>query len=145
MLKHVLIAVAALLLVAPVMAQDEVGTLTFTANGEDFIRQGFVSKDGWDISFSNVTVNVSQVRAYQTSPSYNPDEGELVRSDEMVGLPGSFVIDLAEGDEDAAPLTVATLEDVPAGFYNALAWTVAPPMDGDMAGTALQIAGTATR
>ncbi|MBL7209270.1 MAG: DUF4382 domain-containing protein, partial [Dehalococcoidia bacterium] len=26
-----------------------VGTLQFDANGEDFVRQGFVSKDGWSI------------------------------------------------------------------------------------------------
>ena len=31
------------------------GTLEFFANGEDFIRQPFVSKDGWEIAFTGFT------------------------------------------------------------------------------------------
>ncbi|WP_353736712.1 hypothetical protein [Moorena sp. SIO2C4] len=30
------------------------GKLQFRANGEDFVRQGFVSKDRWQISFDRV-------------------------------------------------------------------------------------------
>lgn len=137
--------IAMALLTTAALAQDEAGALTFTANGEDFVRQGFVSKDGWDIAFDNVIVNLSQIRAFQTSPSYNPDEGELVRSDVMVGLPGTYVVDLAEGDADASPLTVGMVEEAPYGYYNAVSWVVAPAEADEMNGVSLQIVGTATR
>ncbi|MEO0563659.1 MAG: DUF4382 domain-containing protein [Chloroflexota bacterium] len=144
-MRKYLMFVMVCLLAMPVIAQDEVGPVTFTANGEDFVRQGFVSKDGWDISFDNVMVNLEEIRAYQTTPSYNPDDGELVRSDVMIGLPGTYVIDLAAGDADAAPLTVGTVDAAPFGYYNAVGWEMTPATDGDMAGYALQIVGTATR
>ncbi|MEO1288023.1 MAG: DUF4382 domain-containing protein, partial [Chloroflexota bacterium] len=63
------------------MAQDDVatGTLEFHANGEDFVREGFVSKDGWIINFDHVWVSLSNVRAHQTNPPYDPFAGELTR------------------------------------------------------------------
>ena len=30
------------------------GSLVLVANGEDFVRQGFVSKDGWSINFEHL-------------------------------------------------------------------------------------------
>ena len=47
-------ALAALALVAVACGgggEDKVGTVIFTANGEDFVRDGFVSEDGWRIDF----------------------------------------------------------------------------------------------
>lgn len=43
----------------------ETGTVVFEANGEDFVREGFVSEDGWRIDFSEVYVNVSSPAVYQ--------------------------------------------------------------------------------
>ncbi len=145
MWKYIFSILIASLFVVPVLAQDDTGSLTFTANGEDFVRQGFVSKDGWEISFDNVIVHLAQIRAHQTAPSYNPDDGELVRSQVMVGLPGTFSVDLAEGDADAAPIPVGMVEAAPFGYYNAVSWIMAPAEDGDMNGTSLRIVGSATR
>ena len=38
-----------------------VGTLELRANGEDFIRQGFTSKDGWQIEFDHVYTNIQDL------------------------------------------------------------------------------------
>ena len=43
----------------------ETGTLQFFANGEDFIRQPFTSKDGWEIAFTNFYVNIYGPTAIQ--------------------------------------------------------------------------------
>jgi len=129
-----------------IQAQDAAtGSLEFRANGEDFVRQGFVSKDGWTISFDHIYVAVSQIRAHQTNPPYDPFEGELTTSNTMVGLPGQLIIDLAEGDADADPILVGTVEDAPEGFYNAVAWMITPAEDGDIEGSSLVIDGVAEK
>lgn len=123
---------------------EETGTLQFTANGEDFIRQGFESKDGWRIDFDHVYVNLTNITAYQADPPYNPDEGGPVEATTTVGLDGTYVVDLAEGDADAAPIMVGEVE-VPAGQYNALSWEMVPAEEGDMAGYSLLMQGTAEK
>jgi hypothetical protein len=35
-------------------ALSETGTLVIRANGEDFVQQGFVSKNGWQINFDHL-------------------------------------------------------------------------------------------
>ncbi len=98
--------------------------LTLVANGEDFIRQGFVSKDGWQINFNHAYITVADVTAYQTSPPFNAENEEELAVNESVNLVSTpTTIDLAEGDENASPITV---NQVPAkeGFYNAIAWKV---------------------
>ena len=42
-------------------SKPEQGTLAFQANGEDFVRQGFVAKDGWTIDFDHVYVTLAEV------------------------------------------------------------------------------------
>jgi len=44
---------------------EATGTLEFFANGEDFIRQPFVSKDGWEIAFTGFYVNIHGPTAVQ--------------------------------------------------------------------------------
>ncbi len=127
-----------------VMAQDDAsGTLEFRANGEDFVRQGFVSKDGWNISFDHIWVSLSNVRAHQTTPPYDPFGGELTRSGQMVGLPGQIIVDLAAGDADADTILVGDVEDAPEGFYNAIGWMMTPADEGDIEGYSLVIDGVA--
>ena len=125
--------------------QSETGVLDFRANGEDFIREGFVSKDGWDIQFEHVFVTLSNIRAYQTNPPFDPYSGELTRSEVMVGLPGQIVVDLAEGDEDADTIFVGSVADVPVGYYNALSWRMEPATEGEQVGYSLVIDGLAER
>ncbi|MGB3613727.1 MAG: hypothetical protein WBA10_08035, partial [Elainellaceae cyanobacterium] len=45
-------------------APTQAGTLEFRANGEDFVRQGFVSKDGWQMDFDHLYVTLSELKAY---------------------------------------------------------------------------------
>ncbi|MBN1433222.1 hypothetical protein JW921_00575 [Candidatus Fermentibacterales bacterium] len=134
---------------APIESTEQMvvpaGTLCFTANGEDFIRQGFTSKDDWQISFDHAWVNVSGVSAMQTDPPYDPHEGALPEPVETVFLSGPIEIDLAEGDETAEPIRIGVMADVPAGHYNALAWGVAPRVEGEMAPSAILLSGSAVK
>ncbi|MCB0191949.1 MAG: hypothetical protein KDJ65_08395 [Anaerolineae bacterium] len=120
----------------------ETGTLQFTANGEDFVRQGFTSKDFWHITFDQLLVNLADITAYQTNPPYDSDTGDIPDAEVAVSLPGSYVIDLAKGDENAALIFIDDLI-VPAGQYNALSWNMVPAEEGDMAGYSLMMVGTA--
>ena len=45
-------------------------TLNLVANGEDFVRQGFVTKDGWTMSFDRLDVNLARVTAYQMDGAF---------------------------------------------------------------------------
>ena len=47
-----------------------VGKLQLNANGEDFVRQGFISKDGWSINFDHVYITLADVTACQTERKY---------------------------------------------------------------------------
>lgn len=154
--KHILLAVLAVLAMsfllgcggqqtaAEVQSAEE-GTLEFYANGEDFIRQGFTSKDGWNITFDQVLVNVSDITAYQTDPPYDPDRNEPVQDAKVTAeLESSYVVDLAEGDENAEPIFVGETV-APAGQYNALSWQMAPAEEGEMAGYSLLMKGTAEK
>jgi hypothetical protein len=129
---------------APEEPTAETGTLTFTANGEDFVRQGFTSKDGWNISFDHVYVTLTDVEAYQTDPPYDAESGETPDGVE-VRLDGTYTLDLAAGDENAEPLVIETAADAPAGQYNALSWRMIPATEGDAAGSTLLIDGTADK
>jgi len=63
MKKGSLVPVIILSILAIVLAScaggGATGKLQFYANGEDFVRQGFVSKDGWSISFDHVYITLS--------------------------------------------------------------------------------------
>jgi hypothetical protein len=97
-------------------------TLTLVANGEDFIRQGFVSKDGWRIDFNHAYVTLADAIAYQTNPPFNPEEKEEIKPIESVTLiDKATTIDLAQGDENALPIKVAEVP-APIGNYNAISW-----------------------
>jgi hypothetical protein len=122
-------------------ADQETGTLEFRANGEDFVRQGFVSKDGWAIDFDHVFVTLSDVTAYQTDPPYDPHEGETITADVTIGLDGTFTVDLAQGDEDAEPIFVGEVESAPTGQYNAISWEM---VSGE-SGYSLEIIGSAEK
>jgi len=109
-------------------ASSEPGELTVVANGEDFVRQGFTSKDGWEIAFDRVEVSL----------------GEIVPQHED-GAPVEPIapqtVDLAAGDENAEPIPIATMT-VPSGYYNGINWSIAPMEDDSpsvvMTGTAMK-------
>lgn len=120
------------------------GTLQVRANGEDFVRQGFVSKDGWEVSFDHVYINLADVTAYQTDPPFNPESADPIRAQQQVMLPGEKTVDLAAGDENAEPILVGEVA-APAGRYNALSWRMAIAKDGPAKGYALVIVGTGVK
>lgn len=97
-------------------------TLTLVANGEDFIRQGFVSKDGWRIDFNHAYVTLADAIAYQTNPPFNAEGKEEIKPTESVNLIAeATTVDLAEGDENAPPIKI-TQVSAPVGIYNAMTW-----------------------
>ncbi|MEM9567103.1 MAG: DUF4382 domain-containing protein [Cyanobacteria bacterium P01_E01_bin.34] len=125
-----------------VSAED--GTLHIRANGEDFVRQGFVSKDGWQIDFDHVFVNFADVTAYQSDPPFDPDADEQPQADIAMSVDNVVTVDLAEGDEDAEPVAIAELS-VPAGRYNALSWNMVQAASGTAAGQVMVLVGTAAK
>ena len=114
--------------------QENTGDLMFTVNGEDFVRSGFVSSDGWHITFRHLYVTITDVTAYKTDPPYDPHSGDEIIATTQVELDGVFTIDLAEGDENADPILIGTLEDVPTGHYNAITWSMIPSSEGSSRG-----------
>ncbi|MGK7930154.1 MAG: DUF4382 domain-containing protein [Microcystaceae cyanobacterium] len=121
------------------------GQLTLVANGEDFIRQGFVSKDGWQIDFDHAYVNLSQVKAYQTEPPFDPDGKDPIKPKETaILLEQSQIVDLAAGDAEASPIVVQEMT-APVGNYNSLEWQVIKGDTEEMADSTIVLIGTAAK
>ncbi len=124
-------------------------TLNLVANGEDFIRQGFVTKDGWTMNFDRLDVNLSDVTAYQIEGAFEPTEGDkldtLEYSEKVSLLDTPKVVDLAEGEADAEPIMVTNAEVTP-GFYNAVAWKIdIAEAESPLAGKTMVLQGTASK
>lgn len=125
---------------------EDTGTLGIRANGEDFVRQGFTSKDGWQINFDHVYVNLDQVTAYQTDPPFDPESDQSIQPSVKteVSLEGVKTIDLAQGDENAEPIVIGEVQ-APVGRYNALSWQMVKAPSGPAAGYPLVLQGTAAK
>ena len=121
------------------------GALQLIANGEDFVRQGFVSKDGWHINFDHVYINLSDIAGYQTEPPYDPHAGGEVQVKAKAALAGAHTVDLAEGGPDADPIRVGLVADAPAGHYNAIGFKMTPASGGPAAGSSLVMIGSAEK
>lgn len=132
-----------------IAASESEGTLSLVANGEDFVRQGFVSKDGWEINFDHLYVNVGEAIAMATESSFEPQKDDTKESIEYESkaefLDTAKVADLAEGEADAEPIVVASASVNP-GFYNALAWEITTAgADSPIAGKTMNLVGQATK
>ena len=108
------------------------GTIIFTANGEDFVREGFVEKNGWDVSFDKVYVNIVNPTAYNS---------EGLKSI----LKGAFFTDLAEGEKDADPIIVCKTEKVPHGNYQSLKFSIKRAKSGEFKDYSIVMIGTAKK
>jgi len=119
-------------------AASDVGTgsLEFYANGEDFVRSGFTSADGWFITFRHLYITVADVTAYQTNPPYDPDGLGDISGEAVAVLEGTYTLDLAEGDQ---PVLAGIVADVPAGHYNAISWSLIPASSGPAEGYSIYI------
>ena len=84
------------------------GALVFRVNGEDFVRDGFIDKGGWHITFDTLLVNLAQISAYNSKQGLScPIDGE-------------HCINLAvKGENDPCP-KVAVAADVKPGNYQSL-------------------------
>ncbi len=120
------------------------GTLKLRANGEDFVRKGFVSKDGWKVTFDQVYVNLAEVTAYQTDPPYKAETGGKPEATEKVIFAQTKTVDLAEGDETAETILFSEIS-APPGQYNALSWKMPKATDGPAKGYSLLMTGTGTK
>ncbi len=89
--------------------KENQGTLFFYSNGEDFVRDGFVEKNGWHITFSEVLVNITNVRAY------NPHDKTLSEK-----LPNSYWIDLVGEKNNQKYPVLDTIKNVKTGNYQSL-------------------------
>jgi len=123
----------------------EMGTLQFHANGEDFVRQGFVSKDGWSIDFDHVYITLADITAYQTEPPYDPHAGVNINGKVTVSLDKVYNVDLAEGGEDADPILVGEVKNAALGHYNAISWKIVKASSVPGAGYSLVMIGTAEK
>jgi len=124
---------------------DQTGLLIFTANGEEFIREGFVCKDGWSLSFDHAYVTLASVSAFQTDPPFETDLGwefeDLIQG--RVDLGGVLTVDLASPDAD--PAVVGEAEAVPSGRYNAIYWEMVRATGGPADGFVVLLVGTAEK
>jgi hypothetical protein len=128
-------------------SDEETGVLQVYANGEDFIRQGFTTKDGWDIAFDHVYVTLAQVKAYQTDPPYDAHEGGDIQAvaKTIAKLANMYTVDLAAGDETANPILVDEIPQAPVGRYNALSWDMVAANDGAARGAVIMLQGQAVQ
>ncbi|MEB3273823.1 MAG: DUF4382 domain-containing protein [Prochlorothrix sp.] len=109
------------------------GSLQIQANGEDFVRQGFTTVDGWELSFDQVNATFGSIAAYQTDPPFDATGDADPQIQQQVSISEPITVDLAadtpgNGEIDASPIVLATLT-APAGHYNALAWSLVRPAD----------------
>lgn len=116
------------------VVEETTGTIIFTANGEDFVRQGFVDKQGWNISFDNLFVNIIDPVAYMP-------QGEKLEA----SMGGTYRVDLALGDDNADPVTIGKLDNVKAGNYQSLKFKLKRATEGDYKGFSIVMIGMASK
>jgi hypothetical protein len=109
------------------------GTIVFEANGEDFVRRGFTDRGGWRIQFDQLMVNLADPTAYTS-------DGSL-----QAVLAGDHWIDLAAGDENAAPIEVGRLNGVTAANYQSLKFSLARRRSGEHEGFTIVMIGKASK
>ncbi len=135
---------------------EHTGTLGFRANGEDFVREGFVSEDGWRIDFDAVYVNVYGPTAYQVKepqaqthsdtyhgghPHSNIPEGSA-----HVSLKGEYHLALKQ-----AIFELGSVDNAPIGNYNRSAFRLVPTtadshaVDMDNIGYSIVLKGKASK
>ncbi len=116
--------------------ESSTGQLRLVANGEAFVHEGLVTKDGWEIEFESVTLNLDSVIASQRDGAEQDEANEPQQEVILVDEP--VVVDLTEGE---GAVTVVTQDAVPAGSYNAIAGQLVSQPDTP----AIQLVGVARK
>lgn len=117
------------------------GVIFITANGEEFVRDGFTSKDGWDIYFDHLYVNLDNINAYQTDPPYDASTGANPENNAKAAsaVSGDFRIDLTQDRESGEAVFVHSIS-ANIGQYNAVQWEMPATDEGT-----IQLIGTASK
>jgi len=127
-------SIIVLFISAAVSCDKKTGNILFTANGEEFIVSGLVSKDGWDIQFENVLVNISSPEAY------NPGQPEL-----KTVLEGHHLVDLKKGTSNKPEVTIGITANVEKGNYQSLKFSLKQMESGEYAGYSIVLKGSAKK
>lgn len=123
-------------------ASEETGTLNVVANGEDIIREGLTTKDGWEIKFDHAYVTLNNIKAHQTDPPFDANsEEEPQPTTSVTLLESAETIDLLS--ENPTPMVAKT--EAPAGMYNAFYWEIVSNQDGNTEGSTITLEGIATK
>jgi hypothetical protein len=140
----ILLSITCVALVGCTGGDRETGTLRFIANGEDFVRHGFISKDGWRIDFDHIYVVLADITAYQTDPPYDAHPGGDIESTAKVSLDAIYTVDLADGNADASPILVGS-NTAATGHYNAISWKMVKASTGAASANSMVIIGKAEK
>ncbi len=160
-LTALLIASAALLVIAGCGDDDDdddnddatgSGTLEFYANGEEFIRDGFTGKTGWDITFDHFYMNIQGATAYQVVESTSSAQTTLKHAGHPhedipegtahEALTDAYYLDLHEGDDRQL---IDSVTGAAAGNYNYVAFSIVQADDGEYSGYSIVMIGTAVK
>lgn len=127
-MRRFILCLVLLILVAVGCSQPK-NELTFRANGEAFVREGFETKDGWNLTFDSFFITVSDVVATQTDPPYDPSSGGEIKGKSVMIGSEPITVDLANGDALAEPIVLGNVS-AEVGQYNALSWKMIHGKDG---------------
>lgn len=106
-------------------------TLVFFANGEEFIKDGFVSKDGWKLKFDTVIVNISNPFAYNNNLS--------------ASLKGNFAINLVTNNNEAGLKRIGEVNMLGSGNYKSLKFGISKISSGEFKGYSIILKGNASK
>ncbi len=107
------------------------GEIYFTVNGEDFVRNGFTGKDGWNLLFDHLYVNIVNPSAYSSRDSL------------LSVLEGDFFVDLAE--TRAGIQEIGFNKNVPPGNYQSLKFHIKRLKKGKYRGYSIVMIGSASK
>ena len=142
----------------------QTGTLIFTLNAEDFVRNGFDTEDNWHIDFDHVYINIQGPTAFQVEADLSETETEAkLRAAKLVhaGHPHADIPDGAanealleeifvDGTIGDGPIELGRLEGIPIGNYNYMNFNLIPATSGstglvsEYEGYSVVMIGTAT-
>ena len=110
------------------------GNLLFNANGEDFVVNGLISKEGWKVDFDKVLVNLGSPQAY------NPENQDL-----KAILEGDHLVDLKRGTSARPEVSVGIVSHADTGNYQSLKFSLKRIESGEYAGYSIVLIGIAQK
>lgn len=132
--KSLILLLVVLVSAITIGCSKKTGNILFTANGEEFVVDGLISKEGWQIQFSSLLINIDSPEAY------NPNHPEL-----KALLKGHHLINLKRGTTEKPEVSVAILPDVQTGNYQSLRFSLKQIESGEYAGFSIVLKGNAEK